>query len=47
VLAQFPASFKDSPESRDYLEALVRALGDYPIAVELRHRTWSDRIDRR
>ena len=34
LLAQFPASFKDSPESREYLEQLVRALRDYPIAVE-------------
>jgi uncharacterized protein YecE (DUF72 family) len=44
LLAQFPATFKDSPESREYLEKLVRALHDYPIAVELRHRTWSDRV---
>ena len=44
LLAQFPASFKDSPESREHLEKLVRALRDYPIAVELRHRTWSDRV---
>jgi uncharacterized protein YecE (DUF72 family) len=44
LLAQFPVSFKDSPESRAYLEKLVHALRDYPIAVELRHRTWSDRI---
>jgi uncharacterized protein YecE (DUF72 family) len=44
LLAQFPASFKDSPKSREYLETLVRAFRDYPIAVELRHRTWSDRV---
>jgi uncharacterized protein YecE (DUF72 family) len=44
LLAQFPPSFKDTPQSRTYLEQLVRALRDYPIAVELRHRTWSDRI---
>jgi len=44
LLAQFPPSFKDSPASRDYLAQLLRAFGDYPIAVELRHRSWSDAI---
>ena len=44
LLAQFPPSFKDAPPSRDYLAHLLRALHDYPVAVELRHRSWSDRI---
>jgi uncharacterized protein YecE (DUF72 family) len=44
LLAQFPASFKDEPASRDYLAGLLRAFGDYPVAVELRHKTWSDGI---
>ena len=44
LLAQFPPSFKDDPPSRDYLEQLLRALADYPVAVELRHKSWSDRI---
>jgi uncharacterized protein YecE (DUF72 family) len=44
LLAQFPASFKDTPASRDYLVNLLGAFADYPIAVELRHKTWSDRI---
>ena len=44
LLAQFPPSFKDSPAARDYLGQLLRAFGDYPIAVELRHRSWSDAI---
>jgi uncharacterized protein YecE (DUF72 family) len=44
LLAQFPPSFKDSPQSRDYLARLLRALADYPVAVELRHRSWSDGI---
>lgn len=42
LLAQFPASFKDSPAARDYLSQLLRAFADYPVAVELRHRSWSD-----
>ena len=44
LLAQFPPSFKDSPQSRDYLAGLLRAFADYPVAVELRHRSWSDAI---
>jgi uncharacterized protein YecE (DUF72 family) len=44
LLAQFPPSFKDSPASRDYLAQLLRAFDDYPIAVELRHKSWSDAI---
>jgi len=44
LLAQFPPSFKDSPESRDYLAALLQAFSAYPIAVELRHRSWSDAL---
>jgi uncharacterized protein YecE (DUF72 family) len=44
LLAQFPPSFKDSPETRDYLAQLLRAFSDYPVAVELRHRSWSDTI---
>jgi len=44
LLAQFPASFKDAPSSRDYLANLLRAFAGYPVAVELRHRSWSDGI---
>lgn len=42
LLAQFPASFKSTEASRDYLARLLRLLHDYPVAVELRHSTWSD-----
>ena len=42
----FPPSFKDTPDARDYLAWLLRASRDYPLAVELRHRSWSD-ADRR
>jgi len=44
LLAQFPPSFKDSPASRDYVTALMRAFNEYPIAIELRHKSWSDRF---
>jgi uncharacterized protein YecE (DUF72 family) len=42
LLAQFPPSFKQTAESRDYLDELLRHFRGYPIAVELRHRSWSD-----
>ena len=45
VLAQFPASFKDGASSRESLAGLLKSLSGYRVAVELRHRTWSDRID--
>ena len=44
LLAQFPASFKVGDASRDYLAALLMAFRDYPVAVELRHKSWSDAI---
>ncbi len=44
LLAQFPPSFKDTPASREYLSQLLRAFADYPVAVELRHKSWSDAI---
>jgi len=44
LLAQFPPSFKDAPASREYLATLLRAFHDYPVAVELRHKSWSDAL---
>ena len=42
LLAQFPASFKNEPGSRDYLAWLLHAFREHEIAVELRHRSFSD-----
>jgi uncharacterized protein YecE (DUF72 family) len=42
LLAQFPPSFKQTPESQGYLDTLLDRFRDYPMAVELRHRSWSD-----
>jgi uncharacterized protein YecE (DUF72 family) len=44
LLAQFPPSFQDSPDARDYLDSLLQGFRGYPIAVELRHRSWSDAV---
>ncbi|HEV3483882.1 MAG TPA: DUF72 domain-containing protein [Vicinamibacterales bacterium] len=45
LLAQFPASFKKTPDTRGYLEWLLDKFRDYLVAVELRHRSWSDRLE--
>jgi uncharacterized protein YecE (DUF72 family) len=42
LLAQFPASFKAEPPSVDYLRTLLDAFREHRVAVELRHRSWSD-----
>jgi uncharacterized protein YecE (DUF72 family) len=42
LLIQFPASFHARPETQGYLDWLLAGLDEYELAVELRHRTWSD-----
>jgi uncharacterized protein YecE (DUF72 family) len=42
LLVQFPPSFRHGDEARDYLTWLLQSFSDYPVAVELRHRSWSD-----
>ena len=42
LLAQFPPSFKRTPASQEYLARLLRLFEAYPMAVELRHSSWSD-----
>lgn len=42
LLAQFPPSFKNDGFGRQILGAVSRAFGQYRLAVELRHRSWSD-----
>lgn len=43
LLVQFPPSFVASDASVDYLGWLLRTFADYTPAVELRHKSWSDR----
>jgi len=40
VLAQFPWSFRPSPENRTYLEFLRQQFGDLPVVVEFRSAGW-------
>lgn len=42
LLAQFPPSFAATDPAIEYLRWLLQAFRDYPVAVELRHRSWSD-----
>ena len=42
LLAQFPSSFQRTPEAEDYLGWLLQTFSGYSLAVELRHRSWSD-----
>lgn len=40
VLAQFPWSFRRTPEHRDWLLRVTDAFSDWPLAVEMRHASW-------
>jgi len=42
LLMQFPISFKNTNENRDYLSQLAGRFNEYPIVVEVRHSTWDD-----
>jgi len=42
LLVQFPSAFHRTPESQTYLGALLSSFREFPLAVELRHSTWSD-----
>ncbi|UCB43355.1 MAG: DUF72 domain-containing protein [Dehalococcoidales bacterium] len=45
ILAQFPPSFKNDDFGKEILEAVIMIFGQYRLAVELRHRSWSDDED--
>jgi uncharacterized protein YecE (DUF72 family) len=45
LLLQYPMGFYCSPENIDKLDRTLRSFAEYPKAVELRHRSWSDRAE--
>lgn len=47
LLLQFPPSFKLEPAALEHLEDLIRRFGELPLAVELRHRSWTEQPDAR
>lgn len=42
LLIQFPVSFRNTNENRDYLEWLLLRFKQYPLAVEVRHSSWNN-----
>ncbi len=42
LLAQFPPSFRNDRFGQQIIKALGRSFGEYRLAVELRHCSWSD-----
>jgi len=42
LLAQFPPSFRNDGQGQQRLTGLIETFGQYHLAVELRHRSWSD-----
>jgi len=41
LLLQFPWSFKNTTEERQYLFNLIERFKDYPLVVEVRHASWN------
>jgi uncharacterized protein YecE (DUF72 family) len=39
---QFPVSFKNTNENRDWLDAVVQKFKQYPLVVEVRHSSWNN-----
>ncbi len=44
ILLQFPWSFNNTPQNMEYLIQLFRSFAEYPLALEVRHGSWNDRI---
>jgi uncharacterized protein YecE (DUF72 family) len=42
LLIQFPISFKNTNENRDYLNSLLEKFAQYPKVVEVRHSSWDN-----
>ena len=40
LLLQFPYAFHHTPANRAYLHQLVQRFRDYPLVLEVRHRSW-------
>jgi uncharacterized protein YecE (DUF72 family) len=42
MLMQFPMSFQNTPENRQYVVELERRFRELPLVLEVRHRSWAD-----
>jgi uncharacterized protein YecE (DUF72 family) len=42
LLLQFPWSFRNTPENREYVARLRAQFREYPLVLEVRHASWSE-----
>ena len=42
ILMQFPISFQNTPDNRQHVVQLQRKFSEYPLVIEVRHRSWAD-----
>jgi len=42
LLVQFPISFKNTNQNRDYLDTLLNKFIQYPLVIEVRHNSWTN-----
>jgi uncharacterized protein YecE (DUF72 family) len=42
LLMQFPISFRNTNQNREYLDLLLTKFREYPLAVEVRHASWAN-----
>jgi uncharacterized protein YecE (DUF72 family) len=42
LLMQFPISFKNTEDNREHLDLLIKLFRQYPLAIEVRHSSWSE-----
>lgn len=42
LLAQFPMSFRNTNENRDYVDNLIFRFQQYPLVFEVRHSSWNN-----
>ncbi|HUP01278.1 MAG TPA: DUF72 domain-containing protein [Gemmatimonadota bacterium] len=42
VLVQFPWSFRNGPEERQWLATVAGTFADYPLVLEVRHASWDE-----
>jgi len=42
VLVQFPISFKNTNANRDHMETVIEKFRQFPLAIEVRHNSWTN-----
>jgi uncharacterized protein YecE (DUF72 family) len=42
LLAQFPVSFKNTNENRDWVDTVIQRFREYPLVIEVRHSSWNN-----